>query len=245
MRFTLLPISLVLTAAASSLPGLPTVPYTTTGGTLPSASLTKIIVSSEFAESVDEAGQTLIPPTLRSFATTFASDLGSVLNLDITIELGDAAEQGSIFLTLGDAKLYKDAAGRESSEGYSLNVTIDGVLITGASPLGAWWGTRTLLQQLILGHGELKLGYGTDSPGFPIRGMMPGAGAGARPSARGPTPEPFLVEMCAYMSFFKQNTFQLHLSDNLYNNVAIYSRERTLSLYAAFRLLSDDPSLEG
>ncbi|KZL70906.1 glycosyl hydrolase family 20 [Colletotrichum tofieldiae] len=238
MRFTLLPISLVLTAAASSLPGLPTVPYTTTGGTLPSASLSRIIVSSEFAESVDEAGQTLIPPTLRSFATTFASDLASVLNLDITIELGDAAEQGSIFLTLGDAKLYKDAAGRESSEGYSLNVTIDGVLITGASPLGAWWGTRTLLQQLILGHGELKLGYGTDSPGFPIRGMMLDV-------ARHYYPPEFLVEMCAYMSFFKQNTFQLHLSDNLYNNVAIYSRERTLSLYAAFRLLSDDPSLDG
>uniref|UniRef100_L2FER5 beta-N-acetylhexosaminidase n=1 Tax=Colletotrichum fructicola (strain Nara gc5) TaxID=1213859 RepID=L2FER5_COLFN len=51
--------------------------------------------------------------------------------------------------------------------------------------------------------------------------------------------------MCAYMSFFKQNTFQLHLSDNLYNNVAIYSRERQLSLYAAFRLLSDDPALAG
>lgn len=51
--------------------------------------------------------------------------------------------------------------------------------------------------------------------------------------------------MCAYMSFFKQNTFQLHLSDNLYNNVAIYSRERMLSLYAAFRLNSDDPALEG
>ncbi|WYZ46666.1 hypothetical protein EsH8_IX_000891 [Colletotrichum jinshuiense] len=51
--------------------------------------------------------------------------------------------------------------------------------------------------------------------------------------------------MCAYMSFFKQNTFQLHLSDNLYNNVAIYSRERSLSLYAAFRLWSDDPAVAG
>ncbi|GKT46135.1 beta-hexosaminidase [Colletotrichum spaethianum] len=238
MRFTLLPICLVITAAADTLPGLPTVPYTTTGGTLPSTSLSKIIVSSEFAESVDEAGQTLIPPTLHSFATTFASDLSSALKLDILVELGDAAEQGSIFLTLGDAGLYLDAAGRETSEGYSLNVTADGVLITGASPLGVWWGTRTLLQQLILGGGEVNLGYGADSPGWGTRGMM-------LDIARHYYPPEFLVEMCAYMSFFKQNTFQLHLSDNLYNNVAIYSRERSLSLYAAFRLLSDDPSLEG
>ena len=47
------------------------------------------------------------------------------------------------------------------------------------------------------------------------------------------------------MSFFKQNTFHVHLSDNLNNNVDIYSRERSLELYAAFRLLSDDPSVDG
>ncbi|GJD03562.1 glycosyl hydrolase family 20 [Colletotrichum higginsianum] len=241
MRFTSILVFLAFKAVAESLPGLPTVPYTPTGGTLPSASLTRIIVSSEFAEFVDNAGQTLIPPTLHSFATTFASDLASVVGLDIPVELGATAEQGSIFLTLGDASLYRDAAGRETSEGYSLNVTVDGVLISGASPLGVWWGTRTLLQQLVLDGGEVKLGYGVDSPGWGIRGMMPPK----LDIARHYYPPDFLVEMCAYMSFFKQNTFQLHLSDNLYNNVAIYSRERSLSLYAAFRLLSDDPALEG
>ncbi|KAI9694702.1 MAG: hypothetical protein M1822_000318 [Bathelium mastoideum] len=47
------------------------------------------------------------------------------------------------------------------------------------------------------------------------------------------------------MSFFKQNTFHVHLSDNLYNNVDLYTRERSLSLYARFRLWSDSPSLAG
>jgi hexosaminidase len=47
------------------------------------------------------------------------------------------------------------------------------------------------------------------------------------------------------MSFFKQNVFHIHLSDNLYNNVNIYGYERQMSLYAAFRLLSDDPAVEG
>jgi hexosaminidase len=58
-------------------------------------------------------------------------------------------------------------------------------------------------------------------------------------------PPAFLTEICAYLSFFKQNTFHLHLSDNLFNNLDIYSRERSLDLYAAFRLNSDDPAVAG
>lgn len=59
-------------------------------------------------------------------------------------------------------------------------------------------------------------------------------------------PPNFLIEMCSYLSFFKQNVFHVHLSDNLYNNVAAYSREYSLNdVYAAFRLLSDDPAVEG
>lgn len=37
----------------------------------------------------------------------------------------------------------------------------------------------------------------------------------------------------------------MHLSDNLFNNVNIYTRERSLDLYAAFRLNSDDPAVAG
>lgn len=47
------------------------------------------------------------------------------------------------------------------------------------------------------------------------------------------------------MSFFKQNTFHLHLSDNLYNNRAVYDRKQSLSLYARFRLWSDSPAVSG
>ncbi|TEA20898.1 Beta-hexosaminidase [Colletotrichum sidae] len=230
-------IPLFAIATASSLPSLPTIPFLTTGGALPSTSLTKIIVDARYASSRDEKGETLIPPTLLSFAQTFSEDLASALGLTLPVVTGPAAEQHSIFVTLGDETSFKDAAGRLTSEGYGLNVTIDGVVITGASPLGAWWGTRSVMQQLAMG-GEVKLGYGVDAPGWGTRGVM-------LDIARHYYPPSFLVEMCAYMSFFKQNTFQLHLSDNLYNNVGIYSRERQLSLYAAFRLLSTDPALEG
>jgi hexosaminidase len=50
--------------------------------------------------------------------------------------------------------------------------------------------------------------------------------------------------MCSYLSFFKQNTFHIHLSDNLGVNVNL-SYERKLELYAAFRLNTGNPSLDG
>ncbi|KAG7136367.1 Beta-hexosaminidase like protein [Verticillium longisporum] len=58
-------------------------------------------------------------------------------------------------------------------------------------------------------------------------------------------PIELLEEMCAYMSFYKQNTWHIHLSDNLWNNVRLYSYEHQQGLYAAFRLWSDDPAVEG
>ena len=64
-------------------------------------------------------------------------------------------------------------------------------------------------------------------------------------AARHYYPPDFLIEMCAYMSYFKQNTLQVHLSDNLYNNVDIYSRERSLEVYARFRLWSEDQAVAG
>jgi hexosaminidase len=46
------------------------------------------------------------------------------------------------------------------------------------------------------------------------------------------------------MSFFKQNTFHVHLSDNLNVNVNL-SSERKEELYSAFRLDTGDPRLDG
>lgn len=186
---------------------------------------------------------TLIPPTLFDFATTFAGDLSSIFALNVTVANGTAAEDSSIFLTLSDGPdaLYLDASGAPTSEGYTLTVAATGITITGASPLGAFWATRTLLQQAALSDDSspsVALGTGTDSPGWATRGVMLDAGRHFYPTG-------FLTELCAYMSFFKQNTLHLHLSDNLYNNVDIYSRERSLALYARFRLWSDSPAVEG
>lgn len=180
---------------------------------------------------------TLIPPTLFEFAATFADDLSSIYGISTTVTNGTSSTADSIFLTLGDSSKYVNASGEPSSEGYTLSVLSDGITITGASPLGAWWATRTVLQQAALNDGAVPVGTGDDTPGWATRGMMLDAG-------RHFYPKEFLVELCSYMSFFKQNVLHLHLSDNLYNN-DIYSSERSLSLYARFRLWSDAEALEG
>ncbi|KAF2095336.1 glycoside hydrolase, catalytic core [Rhizodiscina lignyota] len=218
--------------------GIPTVPFTESGyGDFSLADVKSIVVDSKYASATDDRGQTLIPPTLEDFATTFASDLGAALHSKIKVSKGEKGSSDAIFLTIGDAGDYLDAAGQETSEGYSLSVSSSGITITGASPLGAWWGTRTILQQLVLSDGHLPYGSAVDSPGWGTRGMMLDGGRHFYP------PE-FLIEICSYMSFFKQNTFHVHLSDNLFNN-ANYTREESLELYARFRLWSDSPAVAG
>jgi hexosaminidase len=226
----------IIKSIARSL-GIPTTPYTANSGQLKLANVRTIIVDRKYADSADERGETLIPPTLKDFAQTFVNDL-VFFGVAAKVELDEEPSPKSILLTLGDPSNYRDAAGRQSSEGYTMSVSSAGINITGASPLGVWWGTRTVLQQAVLSNGSIPYGTGTDTPGWGTRGMMLDAG-------RHYYPPEFLVEMCAYMSFFKQNTFHLHLSDNLYNNVGIYDRERSLSLYARFRLWSDSEDVAG
>lgn len=50
--------------------------------------------------------------------------------------------------------------------------------------------------------------------------------------------------MCSYLSYFKQNTLHMHLSDSVGVNNDI-SYEQKMELYSAFRLNSPDPALEG
>ncbi|KAJ9143051.1 Glycoside hydrolase [Pleurostoma richardsiae] len=233
-----------LALADAVLPGIPTVPFqsSTTGG-FSLANITAISVDWRYAASRDDAGQTLIPPTLLEFASVFADDLQDALGISVHAKQGSSrCTAGKIFLTLDTSGNYLDAAGRQTSEGYTIATTPSGITITGSSPLGVWWGTRTVLQQALLsladsGTPSVPYGSAVDVPGWPIRGMMIDGG-------RHYYPPDFLTEMCSYMSFFKQNTLHLHLSDNLYNN-ANYTREQSLELYARFRLWSDDSAVAG
>lgn len=225
-------------AATARLVGIPTVPFTEIGNERFSlASVKSIVVDSKYVGAADDRGQTLIPPTLQEFATTFAADWEDAMHSKIDVVIGDNGSSNAVFLTIGDAGDYLDAAGQQTSEGYTLSVSSSGITVTGASPLGVWWGTRTILQQAALSSGVFPYGSAVDSPGWETRGMMLDAG-------RHYYPPEFLIEICSYMSFFKQNTLHLHLSDNLYNNPN-YTREQSLELYARFRFWSDSPAVAG
>ncbi|KAK5631938.1 hypothetical protein RRF57_007652 [Xylaria bambusicola] len=224
--------------SSTRLIGIPTLPFNASaGGQYPVSAISSIIVDRAYANHVDESGETLIPPTLHGFAGTFASDLHDIWGLNVSVSVASKPKPHAIYLSISKTLPSSYANGEASSEGYAFEVTTSGITVYGASPLGVWWGTRSLIQQAILSNGSLLLGKSVDSPGWKIRGMMLDA-------ARHYYPPEFVIELCSYMSFFKQNTLQLHLSDNLYNSPS-YTREQSLSLYARFRLWSDAPEVEG
>ncbi|RDA95629.1 hypothetical protein CP533_1142 [Ophiocordyceps camponoti-saundersi (nom. inval.)] len=226
-------------AVLANLLGIPSVPYNASSAseTFQLSEIEVVGVDARHSDARDEHGMTLIPPTLREFATTFVHDLETVLGVRAELKDGDGARnQKGVFLTLDDKPDYTDAAGRRTSEGYSLTTNESGIFIAGASPLGVWWGTRTVLQQAAL-NGSMTHGRGRDAPAWSERGMMLDAG-------RHYYPKDFLIELCSYMSFFKQNVFHLHLSDNLFINKA-YNREQSLRVDAWFRLWSDRKELAG
>lgn len=153
---------------------IPSTPFeeASTGGELPLNQVNKVIVDKRFASQVNKDGHTLIPPTLAQFGKTFEGDLQTALGSHVTLEYGDKPEKGSIFLTIDSDTKFSDVAGRPSSEGYSLSVTKEGITIAGASPLGTWWGTRSVLQAAAVGDNKIPYGAGVDTPGWGTRGVM-------------------------------------------------------------------------
>jgi len=158
--------------AVADLTGIPTVPFTETGGHFDISKLLSITVDAAHCEARDNDGSTLIPPTLQEFAQTFSADLKENTGKHVSVGTGDGCEQHGIYITIGNSSEYVDAAGRWTNEAYKLDVTETGITITGASPLGAWWGTRSVLQQIALNDGKIPAGKGVDAPGWGTRGIM-------------------------------------------------------------------------
>ena len=129
-------------------------------------------MDSRYADSHDTTGETLIPPSLGDFAHTFSEDLESVLGLELEVTLAEHASLDSIFLTVNETAEYLGASGARTAEGYTLTASDSGVVISGASALGVWWGTRTVLQAILSEDGAIPYGESKDAPGWGIRGMM-------------------------------------------------------------------------
>lgn len=139
---------------------------------------------------------------LEAYATVFAKDLGLALVRESKGFLfsGKAARKGDIILTVKPDP-------KANAESYTLSVAKNGIRVEAPTPLGAFWGTRSLLQVFRANGGAFPCGEAKDWPDYPIRGFM--FDCGRKPFTL--TTLRQLVDICSY---YKLNDFQLHLSDN-------------------------------
>lgn len=174
---------------------------------------------------------------LMDITTQLAKDVADVSDLTLSV-VRSVARPGDIVLDLDAAAEVGPDTDIARKEGYSL--TTDGTTgtsrISARTDTGVFWGTRTLLQILQgrTGHTSIPVGSTTDWPNYALRGFMLDVGR------RYFTPE-FLRDYVAYMSWYKLNTFQVHLNDNeIQAPGGDWSKAQS-----AFRLRSDNPRFTG
>ncbi|KAF2000898.1 glycoside hydrolase family 20 protein [Amniculicola lignicola CBS 123094] len=231
-----------LFGVATALEVLPPVQWTKISGKPSGFSIDKIpksiFVYSDFAEHVDTEGLTLIPPTAFEFAETFRNDLSDLFGGHWTLKRTKKFQGAGIYL----GKFRRDATkltyenGVPTEEGYELEVSGNGVYIGGTGSRGLFWGTRTLLQELLIKDGSLPPGRIVDAPAYATRGYMLDAGRKwYAPS--------FLKELCTYASFFKISEFHYHSSDNYPLNRG--HNETWSEVFSHFSLYPENPELQG
>lgn len=172
---------------------------------------------------------------LADVARQTAADLKDITGWDTQVVTGPA-HADDIVLDLDQAADVGPDTALARAEGYSLEVT-DRVAITARTPKAVFWGTRSLLQMLtVQGRADatVPVGSAVDWPNYAVRGFMLDIG-------RRWFGEQFIRDLTRYLSWYKMNTFQLHLNDNEINPPdGDWSKA-----YSAFRLQSDDPRFAG
>lgn len=143
---------------------------------------------------------------LARYAQTFADDLGLPLVREAsgfwhTVTFtAESAEPGDILLRV----VPDDNA---NPEAYTLTAGKSGIIIQAPTPLGAFWGTRTILQVFADQGNTFPGGEAKDWPEYAHRGFM--FDCGRKPFALETLRQ--LADICSY---YKMNELQLHLSDN-------------------------------
>jgi hexosaminidase len=204
-----------------------------------SAHARKIYIDKRFAGKRDSEGLTLIPPSAYEFADTFRADLSSLFGGSWILQQVDDFPPTGIHLgSIHDSNnLLAYENGQPTEEGYELDVTNGSVYIGGTGARGMFWGTRTLLQELLIGNGSLETGRVFDAPAYSTRGFMLDAG-------RKWYDKHFLRELCTYASFFKISEFHYHSSDNYPLNRG--HNETWQDVFSHFSLFPEEnPELQG
>ncbi|THH26504.1 hypothetical protein EUX98_g7686 [Antrodiella citrinella] len=246
MRLTFLAVHLSSVAAVLATGLYPQIPSV---ASFSSSSGDPFLLASDVRILVDSKEASVGSPSLLDFAQVFREDLISVASFATILPVGVSSKNTAsylfptIYLTIDTKKQYTLFNGKPTEDGYDLTITHNSITITASAPIGAWWGTRTLLQQVALAVASgsrqitFPIGQLSDSPGWEVRGFMLDVG-------RHWFDTEFLSDLCIYASFFKINEFHLHASDNLWNPAWLYGdgNEGWKKLYAAFRFQPADGS---
>ncbi|MET8472977.1 family 20 glycosylhydrolase [Streptomyces sp. NPDC006422] len=149
--------------------------------------------------------------------------------------VGDGARDGEIHIRIDPTDSHPTGGERYRTEGSRIAVTPRHIHITAPAHTGAFHATRSLLQ-ILVGEGRRAIPAGTavDWPAYARRGFVLDVGRRwFEPS--------FVRDYVRYLSWFKYNTFQIHLNDN-----EISPPDGDWSkAYSAFRLASDHPGFTG
>ena len=121
-------------------------------------------------------------------------------------------------------------------EGYLMRTTAGSeprVLIAASSPVGLYWGTRTLIQELRSHDGRLPAGTAVDYPRYALRGFM-------FDIARTPFTLGDLRRVVDLMAAFKMNDLHLVMNNNyiFHEHYVDAGRDPFKESYSAFRLES-------
>lgn len=158
---------------------------------------------------------------LAEVGRVFAEDYMKMFGTQLEVVSGKPGNKDFIFRLAGGKGI--------PEEGYRIFIG-DRVEITAATPKGAYWATRTILQILEQDESRsLPCGHIYDYPSYPVRGFMLDCG-------RKFFTIDFLRDYVKFMSYYKINTFQIHLNDNGFSKYFDNDWDKT---YAAFRLESD------
>lgn len=141
--------------------------------------------------------------TLAAVAAQAAADLTAVSGHPATNATAGEPASGDLVLRV-DPEL-KVGEGPAQDEAYRLEIG-DTVIITGRSAVAVRWGVVTALQ-LLEQDGTWPCGVAEDWPAYPVRGFMLDV-------ARRFVSAAYLRDIVRFMSWFKLNTFIVHLNDN-------------------------------
>lgn len=170
-------------------------------------------------------------PALAEVAAQAAADIQARTGRPVTVSAAGSGHS-DVVLRLDPTLDVGEGAARD--EAHRLAIDTAAVTVTGRSTAAVRWGVVSLLQ-MIRADGTLRRGTVEDWPDYPVRGFLLDVG-------RRYFPPEFLHELIRFMSWFKLNTFVVHLNDN---EIAKDTGRPWTEAQHAFRLATDHPPLAG